>query len=92
METHGIAVDELVKHRHGQNAARGSNTGYIAAVAGFPSYDEEHPRHKGEGAWITASGIDDSVYAQIMTDDSGASQPHNNVAPAKACYVWRRTA
>lgn len=82
----------MVKHRHGQNSARGNNNGYVALVAGFPSYNEEHPIYKGAGVWLDASGHSNNYFSQIKTDYSGASQPHNNVAPAKACYVWRRTA
>lgn len=89
---HQLTVDELAKHSHGQNASVGSNGGYVAMVAGFPSYNEEHPIYKGASVWIDPDGHSSSDYSQIKTDDSGAGQPHNNVAPAKACYVWRRTA
>ena len=89
---HQITVGESAKHSHGQNIAKGNNTGYIAQVAGFPSYNEEHPIHKGEGAWIEASGKSSNMYSQINTDYSGASQPHNNVSPCLAAYMWERKA
>lgn len=89
---HQITVGESAKHRHGQNAAKGNNTGYIAELAGFPSYNAEHPIHQGEGVWINPDGDTSNKYSQVMTDDSGAGQPHNNVSPCLASYIWRRIA
>lgn len=87
-----MTVGESAKHSHGQNIAKGNNTGYIAMVAGFPSYNEEHPVYKGESRWINADGKSVNYFSQIMTDDSGASQPHNNVSPCLAAYMWERKA
>ena len=93
MEAHILAVGESAKHRHGQNINRGNNTGYIPWLAGFSSYNEEHPIHQGEGAWFGNNPVRGSnIYSQIMTDDSGAGQPHNNVSPCLASYIWRRIA
>ena len=58
-----MPVGELAKHRHGQNASRGNNTGYIAMLSGFSSYNEEHPIHQGEGVWIDTSGKDSNKYS-----------------------------
>ena len=87
---HQLSVGELAKHRHGQNAGKGTNTGYIAELAGFSSYNAEHPIHQGEGVWTNPQGKDSNKYSQIMTDDSGAGQPHNNVSPCFASYMWKR--
>lgn len=89
---HQITVGESAPHSHGQNAAKGNNTGYTAELAEFPSYDEEHPIHEGEGSCINPGGISFNKYSQIKTDYSGEGQPHNNIAPCVACYLWKRTA
>lgn len=87
-----MTVGELAEHRHGQNARNGSTTGYVAMLAGFPSYNEEHPIHKGAGVWIDPAGGASDQYTQIKTDNSGAGQPHNNVSPVMPVYLWERTA
>lgn len=87
---HEITIEESAKHNHGQNIPRGNNTGYIAMIAGFQSYNEEHPVYKGESGWVNAYGIEHNKYSQVMTDDSGAGQPHNNISPCIAAYAWKR--
>ncbi|NME19043.1 phage baseplate protein [Megasphaera elsdenii] len=89
---HQITVGESAKHRHGENASAGANKGYIALIASFPSYDEEHPVYKGQFVDIQPSGKGSNRFSQIMTDDSGEGQPHNNIAPCVATYLWKRTA
>lgn len=85
-------VGESAQHSHGQNARNGSITGYVAMLAGYPSYGEEHPIHKGAGVWLDPAGYASDEYSQIKTDYSGEGQPHNNIAPCIATYLWKRTA
>ena len=92
MEAYRVTVGESAKHRHGQNANTGSPAGYVAMLADFSSYNEEHPIHNGDGVVLTLSGHYSNKYSQIKTDDSGAGQPHNNVSPCVSSYIWRRTA
>ena len=92
MAQDGIAVGESAKHSHGQNASKGDGTGYAAWVTTFLSYDEEHPIHQGKYVAIAPTEKGSNKYSQIMTDDSGEGQPHNNIAPCVATYLWKRTA
>lgn len=80
-EKHTLTVSEMPHHRHGQNASIGNNTGYVAELAGFQSYNEEHPTHQGQGVWINSAGKTSNEFSQIMTDYSGDNQPHNNMPP-----------
>lgn len=88
---HQLTVGELAKHSHGQNANTGSPAGYVAMLANFSSYNEEHPIHQGDGVALTVAGHYSNEYSQIKTDDSGAGQPHNNIAPCISAYLWQRT-
>lgn len=88
---HQLTVGELAKHSHGQNANTDSPAGYVAMLANFSSYNEEHPIHKGDGVVLTVAGHCSNKYSQIKTDDSGAGQPHNNIAPCISAYLWQRT-
>ena len=87
-----MTVGESAKHRHGQNASKGDGTGYAAWVSSFSSYDEEHPIYQGKYVAVAPTQLGSNKYSQIMTDDSGAGQPHNNVSPCVAAYLWKRTA
>ena len=89
---HQITVGESAKHSHGQNASKSDGTGYAAWVSVFKTYDEEHPIHQGQYVSVAPSAKGSNKYSQIMTDYSGEGQPHNNIAPCVAAYLWKRTA
>ena len=91
LEKNIIAVGESPKHSHGQNANTGSDKGYIAMLANFSSYNEERPIHEGTGAALNVAGLYSNKYSQVKTDNSGAGQPHNNIAPCISAYLWQRT-
>lgn len=74
---HTLTVEEMPSHNHG--APFGS---YLMTDAGSATELE------GVNGGVSFSNIGRSG----LTGNSGASQPHNNMPPYRAVYIWRRTA
>lgn len=74
---HTLSVDEMPSHTH--NAGTNSNGFFAHATAGT-NYGAGFVNTNGEMGW----------YRQPA--NTGGGQPHNNIQPFFAVYMWKRTA
>lgn len=85
-KTHTLTVDEMPRHYHdlyiedflGQSGSTTTPAYYVAINNNATSYNYE-------------TGVD-STTEVAGTKIRGGSQPHNNLQPYIACYMWKRTA
>lgn len=86
-------VEELAKHRHGQNingiGSDGWNGTYGPMVA-LPYKNQG--TDSGYAATIYNNGAWGSGSYRVYTDYVGSNKAHNNIQPSKAVYAWIRTA
>lgn len=75
-ETHTLTVDEMPKHQH-SDRVEWANSQYSGQPIGI--------------TWNQTSNliIDKHLYG---TGYTGGSQPHNNMPPYQAFYIWKRIA
>lgn len=83
--THTLSVDEMPKHRHSSNSFLDgyANSGIIGqdrycTWVNIGTHYNNEPTFGESGA--------------IKTSWVGGSQPHNNMPPYLAVYMWKRTA
>lgn len=90
---HQLTVEEMAKHRHAQNINGHGNDGWngkYGPMVAVP-YKNNGPAVGyattlyNNGEWGTGS-------YRVYTDSSGTNQPHNNLSPCAALYIWARTA
>lgn len=78
---HTLTVDEMPSHLHYYNSWQ---VGYPSSYTGADAY-------RTPVVQISASHDGDGV-ANTHSNYTGGSQPHNNMPPYLAVYVWKRTA
>lgn len=77
---HTLTTGQLPNHQHHTNGFKENSTGYTLGSAGT-----KIPAYMKESGVITTDGMG--------TTDSGTyGQPHNNLPPYMAVYMWKRTA
>ena len=75
--------------------SEGGEAQHKLTVAEMPAH--KHEVHMGYGAGSLGSGwarVDDNNPSELWqgTFSTGGSQPHNNLPPYRAVYIWCRTA
>lgn len=83
---HTLNVNEMPSHNHIPNIAANAGAGGLSAGYGIDYYSgQRYPvkdANNPTGGEFTGWGV----------QNSGGSQPHNNLQPFITCYVWLRTA
>ncbi len=81
--THTLTEAELAKHRHEKIYYADSGRTFGLAQTGTST----------NSSWyLDYSGANDNPGDALNTGYSGGNQPHNNMPPYLAVYVWKRTA
>lgn len=88
--THTLTVDEMPSHGHGQRA-----TAY--GYSGWASYTTDNYGvmfKNGSENYFSPNIKQNAANVSMFTSTSstGGSQPHNNMPPYLAVYMWKRTA
>lgn len=86
-------LGQSAKHPAG---ATGGEEEHLLTIAEMPSHNHDTSMHYGVDAgggnqW-TAHSADTYTNYRFKVDFTGGSQPHNNMPPYKAVYMWERTA
>ena len=75
------------------NGSTGGSATHTLTTNEMPSHKHTYRHYKSNG---TQTGYSTSwanqTYAEMDTDSVGGGQPHNNMPPYLAVYVWVRTA
>ena len=81
--THTLTIDEMPKHRHTFRVVKDwdANSG-----GGLPKANNAAGNNNG---WSTPASVDDANNALGYT---GGDQPHNNMPPYLAVFIWRKVA
>lgn len=74
---HALTVDEMPSHDHYGMRRAESTDDYVKA---------------GDRAWGITAGNNTSAGMGYPTSSAGGGQPHNNMPPYLAVYMWKRTA
>lgn len=88
---HQLTVDELTKHRHGENINGSGNDAWNDKFGNLVTQPSNSTgvfagySIKNTGAWVTGA-------YRVNTDYAGSNKPHNTLQPSKAVYIWTRTA
>lgn len=82
-KTHTLTVAELAAHRHGKiYYADSGKTFGLADTGTSPT-----------SAWaLEYAGADNHPGDSLNTGETGGGEPHNNMPPYYAVYLWRKTA
>lgn len=82
-KTHALTVAELAAHRHGKiYYADSGKTFGLADTGTSPT-----------SAWaLEYAGADNHPGDSLNTGETGGGEPHNNMPPYYAVYLWRKTA
>ena len=91
LDSHGIAVDELPQHRHGENVNGSGDDSWNDAFGNLVTLPSNSTGStygyaiRNSGSWI------EKAY-RVYTEWSGSNAPHNALQPSRAVYIWHRTA
>ena len=82
---HTLTVDEMPKHRHSSDSYLDgyANSG-LAGQGGYCTWVNYGTESNNEPNWGESG--------PVRTSWVGGSQPHNNMPPYLAVYIWKRTA
>lgn len=94
--THTLTINELASHTHEGSTGNGyTNSLRVVGVAGT-SHEANHVTGHGSGDYTDVTNTGDfpsgNHWHSFTTDATGGGQPHNNMPPYKAVYIWERTA
>jgi microcystin-dependent protein len=94
--THTLTIDEMPSHTHSGN----TGTGYTNFMRVVDTSGTTHEANTVSG--YSSGGYEDVTDTSIFpggnhwhsftTESTGGGQPHNNMPPYKAVYIWERTA
>ena len=83
---HTLTVEEMPSHRH-PFAGSGDFSNYDGS---YSSINKQGSAYSGEPGLY--NGADYSSSGYIAMQHAGGGQPHNNMPPYLAVYIWKRTA
>ena len=83
---HTLTVEEMPSHRH-PFAGSGDFSNYDGS---YSSINKQGSAYSGEPGLY--NGADYSSRGYIAMQHAGGGQPHNNMPPYLAVYIWKRTA
>lgn len=83
-KTHTLTINEMPSHAHGENTV--SEYGYTYPLV---SNNGEGNSRNGFSPSISSSEVTKN---QVITDNVGNGEEHNNIQPYITCYMWKRTA
>ena len=87
-----MTVDELPKIKGSLQFRLLTNTGTIVDLLNKPNCFKFESNTGSAWANSLATGKDLNMPVDVVRLEFGNNQPHSNVSPAIACYVWTRTA
>ena len=79
--THTLTIDEMPEHRHNFVGSQGFTNSGASLYKSGSQYTEQASVSKGAG--YSSSGT-------LQLGMTGSSQPHNNMPPYMAVYMWQR--
>ena len=87
-----MAVGELASHSHGNSVSWNGNHNHTIYRSG-----------NGGGNWTGIAGSPNNEFAadygtstngnhnhSVTINNTGSNQPHNNIQPYEAVYIWKR--
>lgn len=86
-----MTVDELPKHRHGENVNGSGNDswndrfGNLVTLPTKSTGTQAGYAIENSGSWITEA-------YRVYTEWTGSNAPHNALPPSKTVYIWVRAA
>lgn len=88
--THTLTISEMPSHRHKFEANAGSDGNAFSSFS--PSVQIGAPGNAYPSEPAFTKGADWGSRGGIIIETVGGSQPHNNMPPYLAVYIWKRTA
>ena len=91
METYCITVGELPQHTHTASTnTTGEHTHTFTVTGDESGNDSNKPTvgYNNVGTYTTSSAGNHSHTINI--NNTGSSQPHNNIQPYLSVYIWKR--
>ena len=88
--THTLTIDEMPSHYHQENLATGSGISTSVKNYAVPGTGSQ----TGDAYRISDTSITSVSRSpnNIITNNTGGGQAHNNLQPYITCYMWKRTA
>ena len=80
--THTLTVDEMPKHRHSSDSYQSGYSNSIADKSNYCTWVNRGTSNNNDPG-MTQNG-------PVRTSLVGGSQPHNNMPPYLAVYIWKR--
>lgn len=76
------------------NGATGGEATHILSIDEIPSHDHKQRVGTGTGSWgslfATVNGTGPTTVLETYVYNTGGGQPHNNMPPYLAVYMWKR--